>query len=129
MHSIFHHDTHNFWFSTRECTWSAHGQASFTKLKSGSWRAQIRRKGQYVNETFLRRKDAEEWALDMAAGSGAAPTPPPKPMSDNSVRWREAGSRSSQVAPFQISLARICRHSISATVAMLRFAGMAAQVL
>ena len=39
--------------------------ASFTKLKSGSWRAQIRRKGQYVNETFLRRKDAEEWALDM----------------------------------------------------------------
>lgn len=39
--------------------------ATFTKLKSGSWRAQIRRKGQYVNETFLRRKDAEEWALDM----------------------------------------------------------------
>jgi len=39
--------------------------ATFTKLKSGSWRAQIRRKGQYLNETFLRRKDAEEWALDM----------------------------------------------------------------
>lgn len=39
--------------------------ATFTKLKSGSWRAQIRRKGQYVSETFLRRKDAEEWALDM----------------------------------------------------------------
>lgn len=39
--------------------------ATFTKLKAGSWRAQIRRKGQYLNETFLRRKDAEEWALDM----------------------------------------------------------------
>ena len=39
--------------------------ATFTRLKSGSWRAQIRRKGQYLNETFLRRKDAEEWALDM----------------------------------------------------------------
>ncbi|HEY9214549.1 MAG TPA: hypothetical protein VIQ29_17095 [Ancylobacter sp.] len=39
--------------------------ATFTKLKSGSWRAQIRRKGQYLSETFLRRKDAEEWALDM----------------------------------------------------------------
>lgn len=39
--------------------------ATFTKLKSGSWRVQIRRKGQYVNETFLRRKDAEEWALEM----------------------------------------------------------------
>lgn len=39
--------------------------ATFTKLKSGSWRAQVRRKGKYVNETFLRRRDAEEWALDV----------------------------------------------------------------
>ncbi len=38
--------------------------ATFTKLKSGSGRVQIRRKGKYVNETFLRRKDAEEWALN-----------------------------------------------------------------
>jgi integrase len=36
-----------------------------TKLNSGSWRAQVRRKGKYVNETFLRRKDAEEWALEV----------------------------------------------------------------
>jgi len=39
--------------------------ATFTRLKSGSWRAQVRRKGKYVNDTFLRRKDAEEWALDI----------------------------------------------------------------
>jgi len=39
--------------------------ATFTKLKSGSWRVQVRRKGKYVNETFLRRKDAEEWALEI----------------------------------------------------------------
>ncbi|EJW11553.1 Site-specific recombinase, phage integrase family [Rhodovulum sp. PH10] len=39
--------------------------ATFTRLKSGSWRVQVRRKGTYVNDTFLRRKDAEEWALDM----------------------------------------------------------------
>jgi integrase len=39
--------------------------ATFTKLKSGSWRVQVRRKRKYVNETFVRRKDAEEWALDM----------------------------------------------------------------
>jgi integrase len=39
--------------------------ATFSRLKSGSWRAQIRRKGKYVNETFRRRKDAEEWALDI----------------------------------------------------------------
>lgn len=39
--------------------------ATFTRLKSGSWRVQVRRKGKYVNETFIRRKDAEEWALDV----------------------------------------------------------------
>jgi hypothetical protein len=39
--------------------------ATFSRLKSGSWRAQVRRKGKYVNETFRRRKDAEEWALDI----------------------------------------------------------------
>jgi hypothetical protein len=39
--------------------------ATITRLKSGSWRAQVRRKGKYVNETFLRRKDAEEWSIDI----------------------------------------------------------------
>ena len=38
--------------------------ATFTKLKSGSWRVQVRRKGKYVSETFLRRKDGEGWAID-----------------------------------------------------------------
>jgi hypothetical protein len=38
--------------------------ATFTKLASGRWRVQVRRKRRYVAETFLRRKDAEEWALD-----------------------------------------------------------------
>ena len=38
--------------------------ATFTRLKSGSWRVQVRRKGKYVNNIFLRRKDAEEWALE-----------------------------------------------------------------
>ncbi|MGC2777396.1 MAG: hypothetical protein WA418_17360 [Bradyrhizobium sp.] len=39
--------------------------ATISRLKSGSWRAQVRRKGKYVNETFLRRKDAEEWGIDI----------------------------------------------------------------
>ncbi|MBB6464994.1 site-specific integrase [Aminobacter sp. NyZ550] len=38
--------------------------ASFTKLHSGSWRVQVRRKGRYVSETFLRRDDARRWALE-----------------------------------------------------------------
>ena len=58
--------------------------ASFAKLKSGSWPAQARRKGKYVIESFLRRKDAEEWALDVErrkvraepAAAGAAESAP-----------------------------------------------------
>ncbi len=38
--------------------------ATVTKLKSGSWRVQVRRKGNYVSVTFLRRKNAEGWAID-----------------------------------------------------------------
>src|SRR5580704_5437316 len=45
-----------------------HGLATFTKLKSSSWRVQVRRKRKYVNETFLRRKDAEEWASRLNGG-------------------------------------------------------------
>jgi len=39
--------------------------ATFTKLKSGSWRVQVRRKNEYVGNTFIRRRDAEEWAIDV----------------------------------------------------------------
>ena len=50
--------------------------AAVTKLKSGSWRVQVRRKGKYVSETFLRRRDAEEWALDIECriDRGESPT-------------------------------------------------------
>jgi hypothetical protein len=34
------------------------------KLPSGSWRAQVRRKGKYISDTFRRQRDAEEWALE-----------------------------------------------------------------
>jgi integrase len=37
--------------------------ATLVRLPSGSWRAQVRRKGRYISETFRLRKDAEEWAL------------------------------------------------------------------
>lgn len=38
--------------------------ATFTKLNSGSWRVQVRRKGRYVGETFLRHDHAREWATE-----------------------------------------------------------------
>jgi hypothetical protein len=37
---------------------------TYTKMKSGSWRVQVRRKHQYVANTFIRRRDAEEWAIE-----------------------------------------------------------------
>lgn len=36
--------------------------ASITRLRSGSYRVQIRRKGRYASETFMRRDDARKWA-------------------------------------------------------------------
>jgi hypothetical protein len=34
------------------------------KLPSGNWRAQVRRKGKYISNTFRRRADADTWALE-----------------------------------------------------------------
>ncbi|MFD9897371.1 tyrosine-type recombinase/integrase [Mesorhizobium sp. NPDC059025] len=50
--------------------------ATYTKLSSGSWRAQVRRKGRYISETFLRRDDARRWATDSErqVDRGEAPT-------------------------------------------------------
>ncbi|MBN9466650.1 site-specific integrase [Brevundimonas sp.] len=38
--------------------------ATYTKLPSGSWRVQVRRKGRYISETFLKRDDARRWATE-----------------------------------------------------------------
>lgn len=38
--------------------------ATFTKLASGSWRVQVRRKGRYISETFQLREDARKWATE-----------------------------------------------------------------
>ncbi len=39
--------------------------ASFTRLSSGAWRVQVRRKGRYVANSFHRKSDATSWALEM----------------------------------------------------------------
>lgn len=39
--------------------------ATISKLPSGSWRVQVRRKGHYISETFLRRGDAEVWVRNV----------------------------------------------------------------
>lgn len=39
--------------------------ATFDKLPSGYWRAQVRRKGKHVSKSFRLKSDAEVWALDI----------------------------------------------------------------
>ena len=54
--------------------------ATVTKLKSGSWRVQVRRKGQYVASTFRLQADARNWArdierrIDLGHNLGSPPT-------------------------------------------------------
>ena len=50
--------------------------ATFTKLPSGSWRAQGRRKGRHPNETFVRSDDAKRGAreTECRVDRGEAPT-------------------------------------------------------
>ena len=38
--------------------------AAIVKLPSGNWRAQVRRKGKYVSNSFKRRADADVWAIE-----------------------------------------------------------------
>ena len=49
--------------------------ASITKLPSGAYRVQIRRKGRYASETFLRRDDAHAQArqAETRVDQGLAP--------------------------------------------------------
>jgi hypothetical protein len=58
--------------------------ATFARLVPGNWRAQVRRKGRYASDTFLRRGDGEEWALEIerAIDRGVALTP------RSSTDWR-----------------------------------------
>ena len=49
--------------------------ATFTLLRSGAWRVQVRRKGSYVAETFLRKTEAQSWAreAELAIDGGFKP--------------------------------------------------------
>ena len=39
-------------------------QGGIVKLPSGNWRAQVRRKGKYVSNSFKRRAEADAWAIE-----------------------------------------------------------------
>ena len=52
---------------------------SITKLSTGRWRAQVRRKGVSTGRTFKRIGEAEEWVVETEARIDAGEGPPPKP--------------------------------------------------
>ena len=62
--------------------------ASILKLKSGAWRAQIRRSSQYASSTFRVRADAERWArdierkVDLGQSIASATSPSPTTLAD-----------------------------------------------
>ena len=47
--------------------------ATFTLTRAGTWRAQVRRKGVYAGESFLKKADAQMWAreVELAIDKGA----------------------------------------------------------
>ncbi len=44
-------------------TQSVHEMATYSKLPSGTWRAQVRRKGRYISQTFLKRDEGRAEGL------------------------------------------------------------------
>ena len=52
--------THSAHVLKKECT----RMPVITKMPSGNWRAQVRRKGRYVSNSFKRRADADAWAIE-----------------------------------------------------------------
>lgn len=49
--------------------------ATFNRLPSGKWRAQVRRKGHALGETFTLKKDAEAWARRIESEIDGGKTP------------------------------------------------------
>lgn len=62
-------------------TQKLHTMATFTKLPSGKWRAQVRKGGMYRGETFTLKRDAQAWAQQIEVqaehivASGYQPVP------------------------------------------------------
>jgi len=49
--------------------------ATFNRLPSGHWRAQLGRKGQYASPFFRLKSDAEAWAVDTGRTVNLGKTP------------------------------------------------------
>ncbi|WP_232463916.1 hypothetical protein [Brevundimonas diminuta] len=90
--------------------------ATYSKLPSGTWRAQARRKGRYISQTFLKRDDARRWATEAEGriDRGEVPTP------SRSARLRTFGELIDLHIEDMKSVGKAPRRSKAATLKMLK---------
>lgn len=90
--------------------------ATYSRLSSGSWRVQVRRKGRYVSETFLKRDDARRWATATEAKIDRGETPTPS----RAARVRTFGELVDLHIDDMKSVGQAPRRSKAATLKMLK---------
>ena len=90
--------------------------ATYSKLPSGTWRVQVRRKGRYISETFLKRDDARRWATETEGriDRGEVPTP------ERAARLRTFGELIDLHIDDMKSVGKAPRRSKAATLRMLK---------
>lgn len=90
--------------------------ATYSKRPSGTWRVQVRRKGRYISETFLKRDDARRWATEAEGriDRGEVPTP------SRSARLRTFGELIDLHIADMKSVGKPPRRSKAATLKMLK---------
>src|SRR5690606_36047608 len=103
-------------FSTPQCTQSAHEMATYSKLPSGTWRVQVRRKGRYISKTFLKRDDARRWATEAEGRIDRGEVPSPS----RSARLRTFGELIDLHIEDMKSVGKAPRRSKAATLKMLK---------
>jgi hypothetical protein len=90
--------------------------ASFTQLPSGNWCVQVRSKNRYVAETFRRRKDGEDWALDMERNIDRSGSPKPRA----AIRARTFGDLIDLHVEDMQEVGRLPRRSMAAVLGALK---------
>jgi len=72
---------------------------TFSQLRSGRWRVQVRRGGAYKAATFDRKRDAEDWAREvesqakLVAVKGFAPPPADATIADLIGKYQDLHAR------------------------------------
>lgn len=90
--------------------------ATYSKLPSGSWRVQVRRKGRYISETFLKRDDARRWATEAEGRIDRGETPTPS----RAAKLRTFGDLIDLHIADMKSVGKAPRRSKAATLKMLK---------